>query len=102
MARKKDLGTLAIDGAEFDIGDLDLDDIEFIEDYTGSSFGDLDWTRAKTLKAVAFVVLRRQRPEFTIEDAGKIKLVSFEAKEDKAPAPADPTEPAPDEGEPNA
>ncbi len=66
---------LKINGKEYDATDLTLNEVETIEDLCGGvSLDSLDLGRAKTLKAIVFVLLRRDEPEITLEDAGNVKL----------------------------
>ena len=66
---------LKINGREYDATDLTLNEVEQIEDLNGGvSLDQLDLGRAKTLKAIVFVLLRRDDPDITLEDAGNVKL----------------------------
>jgi hypothetical protein len=66
---------LRINGREYDATDLTLNEVETIEDLCGGvSLDNLDLGRAKTLKAIVFVLLRRDEPDMTLEDAGNVKL----------------------------
>ena len=66
---------LKINGREYDATDLTLNEVEQIEDLNGGvSLDQLDLGRAKTLKAIVYVLLRRDDPEITLEDAGNVKL----------------------------
>ena len=66
---------LKINGKEYDATDLTLNEVEQIEDLNGGvSLDQLDLGRAKTLKAIVYVLLRRDNPEITLEDAGNVKL----------------------------
>lgn len=60
-----------------DIEDFDVNEIIVLEEETGLSVEDLmaaGQPRGKVLRAINFVVLRREDPDVTIEDAGKVKL----------------------------
>ena len=66
---------LKINGREYDATDLTLNEVEQIEDLNGGvSLDQLDLGRAKTLKAIVYVLLRRDDPEITLQDAGNVKL----------------------------
>ncbi len=66
---------LRINGKPYDATDLTLNEVEQIEDLCGGvSLDNLDLGRAKTLKAIVFVLMRRDEPEITLEEAGQIKL----------------------------
>lgn len=84
---------------ELDIETMTIGEIESLEEITGSSWRNIDWENmpTKVMRALAFIAGRRQRPDFTIEDAGNVTLASF-IREKAAPAPtgaegggADPT-----------
>ncbi len=66
---------LKIKGKAYDATDLTLNEVEQIEDLCGgASLDTLDLGRAKTLKAIVYVLLRRDEPDITLEQAGNIKL----------------------------
>lgn len=58
-----------------DLEELTLDDLDVIEEMTGAPFTELGKNMtAKTLRAMAFVSLRRKHPEVTAEDVGRLKV----------------------------
>ena len=62
---------------EFDPNDLTLDEIEAFEDITDMPLDealDKGTRKAKVMKALAFILLRREDPNITLEDVGKMKL----------------------------
>jgi hypothetical protein len=62
---------------KFDFESLTLDEVEQIELIAGTSIDQLMDTGApkgKALKAIIFVIKKRQDPSFTLEMAGKIPL----------------------------
>lgn len=61
----------------FDFESLTLDEVEQIELITGSSIDqilDAGHAKGKALKAIIFIMKKREDPNFTIEQAGKIPL----------------------------
>lgn len=65
------------DAVDFDLDDLTVEEIEDIEEATGCSIDRLfadDRPRGKTLRAIAWIVKRREDPAFTFEQAGKVKI----------------------------
>ncbi len=57
--------------------DLTLDELEEFEQMLGGSFDDAfgkGRPQAPALKAVALLILRRDNPDVTLEDVGKLKL----------------------------
>jgi hypothetical protein len=60
---------------DINIESLTVADIETIEDIVGESIDTAfaeGKPRGKLLRAIGFVVKRRENPEFTIEDAGNL------------------------------
>lgn len=66
---------ITIDGKTYPLDDLDFDDIEYLEDYTGRPFSEINWASGRTLKAAVYVFLRRDNPELTLDDVGKMKFI---------------------------
>lgn len=61
----------------FDFDSLTLDEVETIENLTGVAIERLaedGAPKGKNLKALIFVMMRRNNPAFTMEDAGKYTL----------------------------
>lgn len=73
---REDIGlVLSINGKEYDATDLTLNEVEAVEDLCGGvSLEQLDLGRAKVLKAIVFVLLKRDDPEITLDQAGDIRL----------------------------
>lgn len=66
---------LRINGREYEATDLTLNEVEEVEDLCGGiSLEMLDLARAKTLKAVVYVLLKRDDPTVTLEQAGEVKF----------------------------
>lgn len=79
--------TVRIDPAKFTLNELEqLEDI--IGKPTSSIFGSPDGVSAKALKAVVYIVKRREDPGFTMEQAGELGMVDLDIAGDE---PADPT-----------
>ena len=68
----------------FNFEELTIGDIEEIENITGKAYEDMDWNKPsmKLMKAMVFISERRKDPEFTIEDAAKVKLVDLKVGEE--------------------
>src|SRR5262245_30505716 len=83
------LGTYRIKGVEYDLDDLTLDEMEQIEELCdGTPFTELHYGRTKTMKAIAFTLMKRGSPDLRYEDVGSVKLVEFvAADEDMPPLP---------------
>lgn len=75
MSQPETILRLNIDGREYDAADLTLDEVEAIEDACGGvSLEQLDFARAKVLKAIVFTLLKRDEPDVTMDRVGAIKL----------------------------
>ncbi|AFU62205.1 tail assembly chaperone [Streptomyces phage TG1] len=77
------------DVLDLKLDSLTIDEIDAIEEITGKPLDALNakgQRRAPMLKAMAYVVMKRKNPDFTIEDAGRLRI------ELKGKAPADPTD----------
>ncbi len=70
---------LKINDQDYDVMGLDLNEVEALEDLLGGkTMDEMNWRSAKTLKAAAFVFLRRKNPEITIDEAAAgIKFVGM-------------------------
>lgn len=88
--------SLTIDGEthDLDVEDMELWEIEVIEDAAGLSLGELDPNRASVLRALAYIVMRRENPRFTMDEARHLKLSRFGQREEHAENGAAP-KPAP-------
>jgi len=65
--------------SKFDFENLTLDEIETIENLTGGSIdkiADNGTPKGKNLKAIIFVMMRRNDPQFTMEMAGQFTLTA--------------------------
>lgn len=74
-----------------DLNDLRIREIEEIEEIAGVPFDDLFASgkpRGKSLRAIGYVVKRRENPDFTLEQAGEliIKLSDDEGTPDPTSA----------------
>lgn len=64
---------------EFDFDDLTIAEVETIEDITGISIDQIQakgTPQGKVLRAIVYVVNHRANPDFTIEDAGNVKVTA--------------------------
>lgn len=74
-----------------DIDELTISEIETVEDIIDASIESVakpGSRKGKFLRALAFVVKRRENPDFTIEQAGELKIRM------ESPSKPDPTAPA--------
>jgi hypothetical protein len=90
-------GTFTINGTEYDLDDLTLDEIEEVENLADGVFSELNYGSAKVMKAMAFILLKRTTPDIQFEDVGKVKLIDFAQPEEEMPV----LPPVGDEGQTN-
>ena len=62
-----------------DVNDLTLGEVEFFEEESGLTLNDLQdgSMNSKAIIALVCVVERRKNPEYTMDDARKVKLSEF-------------------------
>lgn len=86
-----------------DVDELTVGDLETIEEMTGMEFNDalnaIENLNPKCVLAFVFCVGRHENPDFSLDDARKVKLSSFQELE--APG-AKPAEEVGDEADPPA
>jgi len=79
-------GIFKINGVSYDLDDLTLDEVELIEDTAGGvPFSEVNYGSAKGMKAFAYALMRRDNPEVTLEEVGKVKIVGFETADEEMP-----------------
>ena len=69
---------------DFNPDDLTLDELEEVEDLIGMSIDtafNVGQPKGRTLKVFAFIVLRRDNPDITMEDVGAMKVAELELGE---------------------
>ncbi|MER5894768.1 hypothetical protein [Streptomyces sp. NPDC001876] len=73
----KTASTTMPDVLDLKLDSLTIDEIDAIEEITGQPLDALNKPgarRAPMLKAMAFVVMKRKNPDFTIADAGRLQI----------------------------
>ena len=68
-----------------DINDLTIAEVVEIEDLTGmplDALGQDDKPKGRMLQALAYITKKKENPEFTFEDAGKLKITPASSKPD--------------------
>lgn len=75
-----DAPAVGVPGVDIDFDAFTLDDLAELEELTGVSIDDLkgaDAPKLKVLKALAFIVMRRNDPDLTFEAVGKIPFAKL-------------------------
>ena len=75
------LGELSIDGKRYSLDDLMLDQLESLEDHMGLPLSQVDMNSARAMKFVVYLVKNGEDPNFTLEQAGKIRVAELLADE---------------------
>ncbi|MGE0229976.1 MAG: hypothetical protein AB7I38_17025 [Dehalococcoidia bacterium] len=86
---------------EFDVETITIEEIELLEELTGTAFENFDWNSKSRvwLRALAYIAGRRQDASFTMDDAGRTPIMSmFRRQREEAGATAAKT-PTAGEGE---
>ena len=68
-----------------DVSDLTIAEVVEIEDRTGlplDALGKADKPKGRMLQALAFIVKRRENPDYTWEEAGELKINTTSEKID--------------------
>lgn len=75
-----------------DIETLTIGELEEIEDITGLAFGNIDWAHlsARLMRALVYIVARRDNPDFTVEDARNVRLTQLKKPSNEAVEDTDP------------
>jgi hypothetical protein len=72
-----------------DLDDLELGEIEEFEELMGRSLGEVDLQSGKAMVHLIWIAKRREDPDYTLDDARKIKLSQLTGEEDEPdPTPA--------------
>ena len=87
--------TLKIEGKEYEVDDLTLDEMAAVEELAGGvPFSDLNFGAAQTMKALAYTLRKRDQPDVTMEQIGQLKMLELVAGDEEMP-PLPPAEGAP-------
>lgn len=71
------LGELTIDGKNYSLDDLTLDQLESLEDYMSLPLSQVDMNSARAMKFVVYLAKSGEDPAFTLEDAGKVRVAEL-------------------------
>lgn len=75
---------------DVNLNDLTIGDLEEIEKISGATSEDVFGGKmsAAAIKAIVYVVRRREDPEFTLEDAANVRLVDVDFDDEPDPTSA--------------
>jgi hypothetical protein len=78
VATTDDALTITIEGEDYKLDDFELGDLEWLEEHIGAPLGDGQaLTSMKAAVGFVYLIKRKHDPEFTLDDARKIKLNVF-------------------------
>lgn len=91
------LGDLQIDGKRYSLDDLTLGELEALEDHMGLPLSQVDLNSARAMKYLVYLVKHREDPNFTLDNAGEVKITDLltQEEEDNPPAEAGAEDDAP-------
>jgi hypothetical protein len=71
--------TITIEGESHKLDDFSLGDLEWLEEYLGTTLDDNQAMNSmKAAVGLVYLIKRESNPEFTLEDARKMKLNVFD------------------------
>jgi hypothetical protein len=76
-----------LDGEVYDIEDFELGELEWLETEMGESLDLINFSSMKAAVRVVCMIKRRENPEFSLDEARKLKLSVFDEQEADPPRP---------------
>jgi hypothetical protein len=75
--------TIHIEGAEHRLDDFELGDLEWLEEYLGTTLDDnAAMNSMKAAVGLVYLIKRKDDPSFTLDQARKVRLSVFDAPEE--------------------
>jgi len=77
-----------------DLDSLNFDEMDELETISGCSFdeiGEAGRPKAKVMKALVFITLKRQNPDITLDEVGKMSLTDIDFEGDGLGTDVNPT-----------
>lgn len=71
-----------LDGKEYEIDDFELGELEWLEDHIGHPLDGEDLVSIKAMVGLVYLIKRRDDPEFTLDDARKVKMGTLGPSDD--------------------
>lgn len=79
-------GVFTINGSNYDLDDLTLDEVEKIEELAGgAAFSDLNFGSARVMKAISYTLMSRDHPNLTMEEIGSVKMIDMMPPDEEMP-----------------
>lgn len=75
-----------VEGNEYplaDTDDLTFEELEMLEDAFGMAYEDIDWRRAKSIRWLIYLSMRRGGSDVKFEDLGSVKFSDFSDVEEE-------------------
>jgi hypothetical protein len=85
-----DIAEIQIEGKSYAIADFELGELEWLEDELECTLDEVNPASMKAAVRFVYLIKRRDDPEFTMDDARKLKVSVFadpEDVEEESPAP---------------
>jgi glucose-6-phosphate 1-dehydrogenase len=82
-----DIFAIQVEGKNYsiDMNELEVGEIEIIENAVDKPMEEIDFRRATALRALLYVVIRRNDPNFTMDDAQSLKWRTIEDPPEEQP-----------------
>lgn len=86
-----DINEIQFEGKTYAIDDFELGELEWLEEELDCTLDELNPSSMKAAVRFVYLIKRRDNPEFTMDDARKLKVSVFADPEPEAPAAKRPT-----------
>lgn len=83
------LGSLRIDGKDYDLDELTLGELEGLEDHMGLPLSQIDVNSARAMRYIVYTVKVRDEPGYTLDLAGQVRVVDLMQQGDDTERPTD-------------
>lgn len=82
-----DAMTIHLEGKSYAIDDFELGELEWLEDELGCDLDEMNPNSMKAIVRFVYLIKRRENPDFTMDEARKLKLQVFNEPEPAAKRP---------------
>ena len=82
-----DIAEIQIEGKSYAIDDFELGELEWLEDELECTLDEVNPSSMKAAVRFVYLIKRRDDPNFTMDDARKLKVSVFADPEDEEEAP---------------